>query len=199
MNIIAINCIFGQENNMELKTKDLFERTFNYNPLSGYFDGPLDGGPAISRLAIPQKSKWGNILIFLEYGYKPNVENGRISMSIYRPETVRIIILQEKLEVKNIEISELLNNGFISQFPSNTPLGIDTRLGSTEELKIWFERIYELYDILLPIYFYQKENNLLKTTVLEYMQLFNKLSEPLSMPYYKKLGEDFFEWLERIN
>jgi hypothetical protein len=184
---------------MEINTRNLFERTFEYNPLSGDFDGPLDGGPAISRLAIPQKTKGNNILIFLEHGYTPNAENGKISVSIYSPKTVRIITLLGNMEVKIIEINELLNNEFISQFPSNKSLGIYTRLGSNEEFEIWFDRIYELYDILLPAYFYQKENVLLKTTALEYIQLFNKISEPLLMPYYKELGKDFFEWLEKVN
>lgn len=59
------------------------------------------------------------------------------------------------------------------------------------------DRLYELYDELLPFFFTNChiEDATLHALVKEFKQLFDLLSEPPLWPYYRSVGGNFFDWI----
>jgi hypothetical protein len=62
------------------------------------------------------------------------------------------------------------------------------------------QRLYHLYDALLPAYASGREEGNSQTQELakEFRQIFNLLSEEPLRAYYKAVGADFFGWLEKV-
>lgn len=59
------------------------------------------------------------------------------------------------------------------------------------------DRLYELYDELLPVYFAncKIEDSTLHASAKEFKQLFDLLSESPLWPYYRSVGGNFFDWI----
>lgn len=68
---------------------------------------------------------------------------------------------------------------------------------SFEEFTLKRNRLYELYDELLPVFFADCDIDgpRLRALVKEFNQLFELLSEPPLLPYYLAAGDKFFDWI----
>jgi hypothetical protein len=62
------------------------------------------------------------------------------------------------------------------------------------------ERLYQLYDLLLPPFAAGQEGPAadLRKLAAEFQSLFARLAEPPLQPYYRFVGQGFFAWLERV-
>lgn len=61
-----------------------------------------------------------------------------------------------------------------------------------------YERLYSLYDVLIPAYLEQRDRvtDTTRESAREFRRLFDQLSEPPLRPYYASFGGDFFAWTE---
>lgn len=68
---------------------------------------------------------------------------------------------------------------------------------SFEEFIHQRNRLYELYDMLLPVFFAEceMEDRQLNVSSKEFITLFRLLSEPPLWPYYRAKGSEFFDWI----
>lgn len=62
------------------------------------------------------------------------------------------------------------------------------------------KRLYKLYDLLMPPFAADQKSGSeeLKKSAKEFLELFQRLSEPPLQPYYQAAGKDFFSWLEKV-
>lgn len=61
-------------------------------------------------------------------------------------------------------------------------------------------RLYEIYDLLLPVFFSNNQNSEKDVIPLakEFTQLFRILSESSLRAYYRSVGDDFFCWITSV-
>lgn len=70
---------------------------------------------------------------------------------------------------------------------------------SFEEFTHKRDRLYKLYDELLPFFFTNCniEDPQTRVSAKEFRQLFKLLSEPPLWPYYREVGGRFFDWINQ--
>ena len=70
---------------------------------------------------------------------------------------------------------------------------------SSEEFSDLRNSLYNYYDVLLPVYSGVKkiDNSVLKNSASHFINVFEKVTEPALMPYYKKMGNDFLSWIKK--
>lgn len=71
---------------------------------------------------------------------------------------------------------------------------------TVEDFIIKLDRLYGLYDILLPEFALRKTKTdpRIKAAAREFNALFPLLSEPPLKPYYRSLGMEYFNWVDEI-
>jgi hypothetical protein len=92
---------------------------------------------------------------------------------------------------------------FGQSHPPREPLG-EFRLaqGVTAESYLALrERLFQLYDLLFPIWAGQAsapEQARWGPSARELLQIFGQVGEPPLIPYYYSLGKDFFDWMRAL-
>ena len=63
------------------------------------------------------------------------------------------------------------------------------------------ERLYDAYDVLIPAFAARQSafSGELRRAAAEFRRLFPWLAERPLMPYYRAVGEEFFDWVARIS
>jgi hypothetical protein len=101
-----------------------------------------------------------------------------------------------------VELRAVNSADFGQKHPAHQPIGsVAMPAGWNYETYLEHQtRFYKLVDYLLP-YFTAQTNSLSQEGrhfAREYLDLFQKLSEPPLLPYYESAGETFFAWIRRV-
>lgn len=147
-----------------------------------------EGGP-VPTLPIPVMQHGRLKIVFLYYHYSVR------HRSIYPP------VYELILDASTAELEELKA---ITPDDYGVAHKADEAIGTLDKIPDNYihkqQRLYELYDILLPYFMTGMENVTkdIKITAKEFKDQFQDLSLPPLNKFYRAVGKDFFSWLDRI-
>jgi hypothetical protein len=68
---------------------------------------------------------------------------------------------------------------------------------SREQFLVSQQRLYQLYDMIVPSFFEGIVNDKTRQASAEFRHMFGQITESVLRPYYKNIGEQFMTWLEK--
>ncbi len=148
-------------------------------------------------LPIPVLDPAGLSVVFL---YSKSVVRPKQPVILYTP---RFLVRLSATTGNIVEQREIMPEEFGQACPPSEIIGTHTLPdGMTlDEYKRMLDRLYELYEILLPAFASGKSHAGRGNGMVakEFERIFSILSEQPLLPYYRATGKDFFDWIENIS
>jgi hypothetical protein len=155
----------------------------------------LEGGPVIDNWPIPVKDNGSDLLFFPVYHCTCNMDDGRLSLDIHRPERIIEVRCSDTFTARNMNINEVFPASFTDLYSDDVLETVGELDMSREEMEALRSRLKELYDILISDFFSANRSAAAPADIAdEFNTLFDVFVSPLA-PYYFHLGKDFFNWV----